>query len=92
MAQAANPFLKPAPEPEVDVEPETDAPKRAPKILPFDDFCLRFFTSNEQGVLNLLRNNDLTQAAGGLCGIITKAYKVYVMAVEAGWSELGESE
>ena len=72
------------------LHPTPSAKKRDPKIVPFDDFCLKFFTQNADHVLRVVSNNDITEAAGGIVGLLTKSYEAYRIAIKAGWERLGE--
>ena len=64
--------------------------KRQPKILPYDEFMLRFFTENSQSTLATIKQYPPEEAAGVLAGLSVKTYEAYRLAIMRGWAAFGE--
>lgn len=64
--------------------------RREPKILPYDEFCLKFFTTIAGVSIQTIANADSHNPGGGLLGLVKKCYRGYVQCIEEGWDEFGE--
>ena len=79
--------VTPAPPEAPPAPPAPRASEPAPaafKILPFDEFMLRFFTSNSRDVVQTVQANEVEDAGGAMAGLAMKCYHAYQIAMKIG--------